>query len=213
MSGILDLLKSDLGETIISGVSKQSGHSKDKTSSVLTMALPLLMGAMKRNTNTQSGADSLMKALSGKHDGSILNNLDGLFDGGVDENVLNDGTRIIKNVLGGSQDNVTNVLSQKTGIDTDNILNILKVAAPLVMGYLGKQTKEQNTSNDGVIGDIIGSLLGESEKQANQQNLIESLLDGNNDGSVLDDVAGMLLNSNKDKKEDLGSLLGGIFGK
>ena len=46
MSGILDLLKNNLGETIISGVSKQSGQSTDKTSSVLTMALPILMGAM-----------------------------------------------------------------------------------------------------------------------------------------------------------------------
>ena len=33
MSGILDLLNSDLGKTIISGVAGQSGQSTDKTSS------------------------------------------------------------------------------------------------------------------------------------------------------------------------------------
>jgi hypothetical protein len=113
MSGILDLLSSDLGKTIINGVSQQSGQSSDKTSSVLTMALPVLMGAMKRNANTSEGAEGLMGALAGKHDGSILDNLDGLFDGGVDQSVIDDGGGILKHVLGGSENNVTNALSQK----------------------------------------------------------------------------------------------------
>ncbi len=213
MSGILDLLKSDLGKTIINGVSQQSGQTEDQTSSVLTMALPVLMGAMKRNANSQGGADSLMNALNGKHDGSILNNLTDLFNGGVDENVLNDGAGIIKHVLGSSENNVTNALSQKTGIDSSSILDMLKVAAPLAMGYLGKQTKEQNLTDNGAIGNLLGGLLGDKENESTQQNLIESFLDGNNDGSVLDDVAGMLLDSNSSKKGGLGNLLGGIFGK
>jgi hypothetical protein len=48
MSGILDLLNSDLGKTIISGVSVQTGKDESKTGSVLTMALPILIQAMKR---------------------------------------------------------------------------------------------------------------------------------------------------------------------
>jgi hypothetical protein len=213
MSGILDLLSSDLGKTIINGVSQQSGQSSDKTSSVLTMALPVLMGAMKRNANTSEGADGLMGALAGKHDGSILDNLDGLFDGGVDQSVIDDGGGILKHVLGGSENNVTNALSQKTGIDTDNVMNILKVAAPLVMGYLGKQSKEQNISDNNGMGDLLGNLVGGGSSAPKQQNMIESLLDGNADGSVLDDVAGMLLNSGKTKKGGIGGLLGGLFGK
>ena len=47
MAGILDLLNSDLGKTIISGVSGSTGTDQDKTSSVLTMALPVLMKAME----------------------------------------------------------------------------------------------------------------------------------------------------------------------
>jgi hypothetical protein len=213
MSGILDLLNSDLGKTIISGVSQQSGQPTDKTSSVLTMALPVLMGAMKRNANTPEGAAGLMGALAGKHDGAILDNLEGLFNGGVDQSVLDDGNGIIGHVLGGSQNNVTNALSQKTGIDTDNVMTILKVAAPLVMGYLGKQSKEQNISDNNGMGDLLGNLVGGGSAPPAQQNMIESLLDGNANGSILDDVAGMLLNSGKTKQGGLGNLLGGIFGK
>ena len=36
MAGILDLLNSDLGKTIISGVSGQTGQSTDKTGTLLT---------------------------------------------------------------------------------------------------------------------------------------------------------------------------------
>jgi len=213
MSGILDLLNSDLGKTIISGVAGQSGQSTDKTSSVLTMALPVLMGAMKRNASTPEGAEGLMGALSGKHDGSILDNLGGLFAGGVDQNVMDDGAGILSHVLGGSQTNVTNALSQKSGMDSSAVMAILKVAAPLVMGYLGKQSKQQNVADSNGIGDLLGGLLGGGTAAPKQQSLIESLLDGDGDGSILDDVAGMVLNSGDSKKGGLGGLLGGLFGK
>lgn len=213
MSGILDLLNSDLGKTIISGVAGQSGQSADKTSSVLTMALPVLMGAMKRNAATPEGAAGLMGALSGKHDGSILENLGGLFDGGVDQSVIDDGAGILGHVLGGSQNNVTNALSQKSGMDSSAVMEILKVAAPLVMGYLGKQSKQQSVSDSNGIGNLLGGLLGGGATAPKQQSLIESLLDGDGDGSILDDVAGMVLNSGSTKKSGLGGLLGGLFGK
>jgi len=213
MSGILELLNSDLGKIIINGVAGQSGQSTDKTSSVLTMALPVLMGAMKRNTASPEGAAGLMGALSGKHDGSILDNLGGLFEGGVDQSVMDDGAGILGHVLGGSQNNVTNALSQKTGMDSGAIMEILKVAAPLVMGYLGKQSKQQNVADSNGIGNLLGGLLGGGDTAPKQQSLIESLLDGDGDGSILDDVAGMVLNSGGDKKGGLGGLLGGLFGK
>ena len=73
MAGILDLLNSDMGKTIISGVAGQSKQPESKTQDVLTMALPVLMQAMKRNAATPQGADGLLGALNNsKHDGSIL---------------------------------------------------------------------------------------------------------------------------------------------
>ena len=53
MAGILDLLNSDLGKTIISGVSGSTGTDQDKTSSVLTMALPVLIVLGKSITAIQ----------------------------------------------------------------------------------------------------------------------------------------------------------------
>ena len=211
MAGILDLLNSDLGKTIISGVSGQTGQSADKTGSLLTMAMPVLMQAMKRNASTPEGAQGLLGALSNKHDGSILDNLGGLFAGGVDKSVTDDGDKILGHVLGGRQKNVQNALSQKSGIDAGTVAQILKVAAPLLMGVLGKQQRQAQVSDQSGLDGLLGGLLkGNSPQQ--EQSFLESILDADGDGSIVDDVAGMVLGGNK-KKGGLGGLLGGLFGK
>lgn len=208
MSGILDLLNSDIGKQIISGVSSDSKQSENKTADVMSMALPLLMGAMKRNASSPEGAEGLMNALNSNHNGSILDNLDSLFEGGVDNSVKQDGAGILKHVLGNSENNISNVISQKSGLDSASVMNILKVAAPLVLGYLGKQQKQQQVQSSSGIEDLLGGILGGDNKQ---QSMIESLLDGNNDGSVIDDLAGMMLGGNKGKSNGLGDLLGGFL--
>lgn len=210
MSGLLDLLNSPMGKQIISGVSGSTGQSESDTGNLLSMAMPVLMGAMKKNVQTPDGAAGLMSALSGKHDGGILDNLGGLFQGGVDDSVQKDGEGILGHLLGGNRPNVENALSQKSGMDAGSVAQILKVAAPILMGVLGKQTKQSGVSDSNGMNALLGSMLG-GQPQENQS-LISSLLDADGDGSVLDDVAGMVLGSNK-KQGGLGGLLGGLFGK
>ncbi len=211
MSGILDLLNSDLGKTIISGVSGSTNTDQNKTSSVLTMALPVLMKAMERNASTPEGAHGLMGALSSKHDGSILDNLSGLFSGGVDDNIKTDGAKILDHVLGGRQQGVEQIIGQKAGLDAGSVGNILKVAAPILMGVLGKQAKQNNVSSQNDLGGLLGGILGGSSAKQ-EQSFLEQILDADGDGSVVDDVAGMVLGSAK-KKGGLGELLSGLFGR
>ena len=175
------------------------------------MAIPVLMQAMKRNAATPEGAQGLLDALNNKHDGSILDNLGGLFSGGVNESVMEDGERILGHVLGGRQQNVQNALSQKSGIDAGTVVQILKVAAPILMGVLGKEQRQAQVTDQGGLDGLLGGLLkGNSPQQ--EQSFLESILDADGDGSIVDDVAGMVFGGNK-KKSGLGGLLGGLFGK
>lgn len=210
MSGLLDLLNSPMGKQLISGVAGQTQQPENKTADVLSMAMPLILGAMKKNVSSPEGASGLMSALSGKHNGSILNDLGGLFGGGVDDSVMQDGAGILGHVFGNKQPQVENALSQKSGLDAGSVAQILKIAAPIVMGFLGKQTAQSNVSDSSGMNALLGSMLG-GQPQENQS-LITTLLDADGDGSILDDVAGMVMGSNK-KKGGLGGLLGGLFGK
>ena len=214
MAGLLDLLNSDIGKTLVSGASQQLGQNKAQTTSALSAALPLILGAMKNNASPPQGAEGLLGALSGKHDGGILDNLSGLFGGGVDDSVLNDGAGILGHVLGGRQPQVENALSQKSGMDANAVANILKTAAPILMGVLGKQSREKNVNNSNDLGGLIGGLLGGSSADK-EQSFLEQILDADGDGSVVDDVAGMILGGASKQKSGgmLGGLLGGLFGK
>ncbi len=211
MSGLLDLLNSPMGKQLISGVAGQTNQPENKTADVLSMAMPLILGAMKKNVSSSpQGAQGLMNALSNKHDGSILDNLGGLFGGGVDNEVVQDGAGILGHLFGGKQANVENALSKKSGLDAGSIANILKIAAPIVMGFVGKQTAQSNVRDANGMNSLLGSMLGGQPQQ--NQSLITTLLDADGDGSILDDVAGMVMGSNK-KSGGLGGLLGGLFGK
>ncbi|NJX16275.1 DUF937 domain-containing protein [Tamlana crocina] len=211
MSGILDLLNSDLGKTIISGVSGSTGTDETRTSSVLTMALPVLMKAMERNASTPQGAEGLMGALmNSKHDGSIINNIGGLFSGGVDDAVKNDGDKILSHVLGTKKQGIEKIIGEKSGVSAGDVGNILKVAAPILMGVLGKQARQNNVSTPNDLGGLLGGLLGGNSAKE-EQSFLEKILDADGDGSVVDDVAGMVLGNAKNKG-GLGGLLGGLFG-
>ncbi|MBA6153602.1 DUF937 domain-containing protein [Gelidibacter maritimus] len=210
MSGILDLLNSDLGKSIVSGVAGQTNQPQNKTNDVLTLAMPVLMAAMKRNAASPEGAQGLLSAINNKHDGSILNNLSGLFGGGVDDSVMSDGSKIIGHVLGDKQSNVEKAISAKSGVDTGSVAQILKVAAPILMGMLGNQAKQQNVDSPGGLEGLLGGLLKGNSPQ-NEQSFLESILDADKDGSIIDDVAGMVLGGSK-KKDGLGGMIGGLFG-
>jgi hypothetical protein len=210
MEGLLDLLNSPMGKQLISGIAQQTGQPENKSADVLAMAMPLMVGAMKKNAASPQGAESLMNALSSKHDGSSLDNLDSFFGGGVDNAVLQDGAGILGHVFGQKQSNVENVLGAKAGMDPSTIATILKIAAPLVMAYLGKQASANKVSDSGGMDSLLGGLLGGQPEQ--NQSLLTTLLDADGDGSMLDDVAGMVMDSSK-KKGGLGGLLGGFFGK
>ena len=217
MSGILDLLGSDLGKSIISGVAGSTGQDQAKTGGLLSMALPVLMKAMERNAATPEGAEGLMGAISGKHNGGILDNLGGLFGGGVDEEVKQDGNNILGHILGDKRAGVEQVLGQKAGMDSSAVADILKVAAPILMGVLGKQASSNGVSSAGDISGLLGGLLGGASSAGGvteEQTFLEKMLDSDGDGSIIDDVAGMVLGqATKGGSGGIGGLLGGLFGK
>lgn len=79
------------------------------------------------------------------------------------------------------------------------------------MGYLGKQTNQNKISRQNDIGSLLNGLQG-SRSVGQEQSFIESILDADGDGNVIDDVTDMLTGGGK-KKGGLGSILGGLFKK
>ena len=210
MSGILDLLNSPMGKTLVNGAASQLGLDSSKAGSAIQSALPLILGAMKNNASTPEGAAGLLGALSNdKHSGGILDNLGSILGGNsIDEDVMTDGGKILGHVFGGKEQNVAAAVSKSNGIDMAQAMNILKVAAPFIMGFLGKQMRNQGVADQNGIGNLLGGMLGGQSQQ--NQSMINRLLDADGDGSVIDDVAGMLMGAAGGQKS--GGILGTLMG-
>lgn len=149
----------------------------------------------------------------GKHDGSILDNLGELFGGnGVDQKVIEDGDGIVNHVLKDKKPVVEETLAQKVGLDSATVAKILKIGAPILLGFLGKKTRENNVSDGNDLSSLLGGMLG--GQSHGTQSLLTSLLDKDGDGSVLDDVGGMLFGDTNKKNggKGKGGMLGGLFG-
>jgi hypothetical protein len=217
MAGLMDLLNSDLGKQIIAGVSGQVGTNEGQTSSVLASVLPSLVGGMMNNAQTTEGQGGLLGALlGGKHDGGILDNLSGVLNGG---GVQEEGGKILGHVLGGNQAAVQTQVSENTGVSSDQVAMIMKIAAPILMGYLAKKAMGGGLTPDaaqsgGGLTDILGGLLGGGQQQAGVAtgggagSILTSMLDQDGDGQLgIGDAI-----SAATKKGGLGGMLGSLFG-
>ena len=204
MASILDLLNTQMGEELVKKASSKTSEDKGKVTSALGMALPLILGAMKRNTKDPDGAENLDKALqSEKHNGDVLNNLEEKDA----EELTGEGSKILNHVLGSRQSGISKTIAGALNMDESSVNKILEMAAPVIMGLLGQQKRKDNIGASGLSG-LLGSVMGSNS--SHDQSLVETLLDADGDGSVIDDVAGMVLGGKKGKKG--GSLLGGMLG-
>jgi hypothetical protein len=201
MASILDLLNTQTGEQLVRKASSTTSEDKGKVTSALGMALPLILGAMKRNAKDSQGAQSLDKALqSEKHNGDVLNNLDGKNT----EELTGEGSKILNHVLGSKQGGISKIVAGALNMEETSVNKILEMAAPVVMGLLGQQKRKDNVGASGLSG-LLGSVVGSND--SHDQSLVDTLLDADGNGSI--DV-GMIFGGKKGKKGE--SLLGGMLG-
>lgn len=193
---ILDLVMKSLGSGEIKQIGNQLGTTPEQTSRAVSAALPLLLGALGRNSAQPEGAAALSRALNRDHDGSILDNLAGFLGQGTTA----PGDSILKHVLGSGRERVESGLGQAAGLEGPAVSKLLALLAPVVMGALGKAQATRSVDPQSLSG-----VLREEAKQGAPQAQLDgllSLLDTNQDGQVVDDIA------------RIGSqLLGGLFGR
>jgi OmpA-OmpF porin, OOP family len=139
---LLETLTSQLtGGSALGAISKLLGENETATKTGLGAALPVLMGSVIKSGSTSEGASTLFNLLkTGGHDGSILNNIGGLLGGGAaTNNLLSSGGGLISSLLGDKVGGVVNLISGLSGMKGGSISSLLNLAAPFLMGTIGKQ--------------------------------------------------------------------------
>ena len=145
VTSILGLVAGD-GVKALSNTAKAD---ENKVQSLVTAAVPLLIGKMQDNTATKAGAFSLSKALKEHKDdditdvASFLSNADAA-----------DGKKILAHILGDDQAAATKALSKKSGLTSSQTTKILVALAPLLLTLLGNNQKDDDNEGSG-----LGSLI------------------------------------------------------
>ena len=195
MFSLQDLLGPQKGSEAVDQISQQVGAEPSAVNSAIQAALPSILGGLANNASDPQQAQSLDQALEQDHDGGILDNLGGLggmIFGQQETPRQADAGGILGHILGGGQGQVAQDVSQQTGLPTGQVAQILMMLAPIVMGYLGQQKRQQGVGADG-LGGLLGGLLGGGAPSYQPQQQSGGILDRDGDGSSMDDIASMAM--------------------
>ena len=186
---ILDLITNQLNNPdVLNQLGTKVGANPDQVQKLAQLGLPTMLEALNRNASHPEGAQSLARALD-KHQIDNLDDISGFLNN-VD---TNDGSKILGHMFADKGGRVQNNLSQQTGLDGSQISNLLSQFAPLLLGMLSSQKKQQGLDAGGV-ADMTSQLTGMLGQSGggNLMGLASKFLDADNDGSIIDDVGGLL---------------------
>ncbi len=187
---LLEQLTKQLQGQNLGELSRAVGADEATTGRALESALPVLLGALQRNSANPDGAEALNRALD-KHDGGMLDDLAGFFRKGQ----TTDGEGILDHVLGSRRNQIESKLDQAAGGQSGLLGKLLPMLAPVVMGALGKEKRQANLDSRG-LSEVLGGAQRDVER-ANPKvgGILTSLLDQDGDGDL-----------------DLGDLTKGLLG-
>lgn len=180
----MDLLQAILnaqGGAAVNQLAQNVGLDQRQATSALEQLVPALAAGVSRNVSSPQGLEGLMRALSGGQHTQYLDDVSRL---GAPE-TIQDGNGILGHIFG-SKDvsrQVASRASAQTGIGADVLKKMLPMVAALAMGAMAKQTSAPRGNMPGLpSGAGAGGLM----------DMLSPMLDRNRNGSLVDDVAGML---------------------
>ncbi|MCB0535027.1 MAG: DUF937 domain-containing protein [Lewinellaceae bacterium] len=207
---LMEVLQSQLSDDVLGQISQQIGAEKEQTATAANGIFATLLGGMATNATNTSGLASLASALDRDHDGSILDDLAGMVGNmSQTENqsaakALN-GAGILGHILGDRQEVAAQQISQNSGLNINQIMKLMPILAPIVMGVLGR-AKNSNGGLD--LGGLANILMG-SVQNAQSSGY----------GDLIGSVLGGVLGGNQPQAQPqrggglFGQILGGLFGK
>jgi len=196
MANLIDLLQGQLSDGLVEQLSKQLGGApKEQTQDAASGIISAMVSALAKNAASPDGASALANALERDHDGSLLDDIMGYAGGSAakpeyTQERRTNGAGILKHVLGAKQGNMIEMISKMSGLANGQTGNLMTMLAPIVMGMLGKQKKQQNLDQGG-LAEILANSVKSASNKRQEMGFIGKLLDQDGDGSVMDDLANL----------------------
>lgn len=164
---------------------KSVGMEPSQVKQITELGLPTLLQALSRNSSSSDGASALTAALN-QHQDDNVDDVDVFLDNVNTE----DGAKMLQHIFAGNSHKVQSNIAKKTGADANQVAGIMTQLAPLLLGSLAQQKKQNNLDSSGVAGLLSG--LTEQGGSSGIMGMVTNFLDADNDGSIVDEVGGLL---------------------
>lgn len=191
------LLKVLLADAAIKALSGKTGLSSSSLKKLLPLAIPLLLRYMTNNASSQSGALSLLGALT-QH--SNFRSAEEMLAEADEE----DGGKIVQHILGDDTSRAVEMLAEETNLSSGEVNRGLNGLAPVLLTVLASAMLSANNQSSSAqqggaldLSNLLNVFGGSSVQQPVQQSsggLLGSLLGGNSapaqNGSLLSALLG-----------------------
>ena len=195
---LLDQLSQVVASQVAPQTARQTGLDQGLAEKMLPMAMSALMAGIKKNASSPEGANALAQALD-KHDGSLLNDIDKV----ASPDVLADGQNILAHILGGKRETTERALAKAGGIDQAQMSQLMAMAAPMVLGALGRAKREQGLDASALAGMVTEESVRAQKQAPEGLGGLMGFLDQDGDGDFKDELMEMAGKQ----------IFGGLFGK
>lgn len=190
MFSLQDLLGHQQGSETVGQISQQVGADPSAVQNAIQMALPAILGGLAQKAQQPETAPMIANAIE-QDQGGLLDNLGGLFGGGGAVNpMLSAG--ILSTIFGNNQTQVADQIGQKSGLNTGQVAGILMMLAPIVLSYLGRKQTQQGLDQGGIF-DMLNDYGQQAQQQPQAGGWLSGMLDSNQNGSSLDELAAMAM--------------------
>lgn len=180
------LMNSFTQQSSLDATSKKTGIKGVSILTILSYALPLIMKYMTKNASSQSGAQSLLGALTQHTSTKAMPEQIAAAD-------TNDGAAIIRHIFGDNEASAVNEIATKANVPAADVSSVLSSIAPTLLSSIsaaataGSQAQAQQKKgvdlSDGLdvsdlaaifqstqagsgLGGILGTLLGGTTQQS-----------------------------------------------
>jgi OmpA-OmpF porin, OOP family len=153
---LMDAVKGYFTPDVVRSASSLVGESESSTRQTLNGAVPSILSGLTNMVSTRDGAGTLAGLVRDGGFGSAVENVSSLFSGGsATSGMLNTGSQLLGKIFGGKSSSVSDLLARSGGVSSSSATSLLSLAAPLVMGVMGKRAAAQGLDASGMANSLL----------------------------------------------------------
>lgn len=153
---LIDSVKGCLTPDVVRSASSLVGEPEAATRQTLNSAVPSVLSGLTNLVSSSDGANTLAGLIRDGGFGAAVDNTRSLFGGGsATNNMLSAGMQLLGTIFGGRSSSVADIVAKAGGVSSSSAMKLLSLAAPLVLGILGKRAAAQGLNSSGLANALL----------------------------------------------------------